>query len=445
MIFVIETVIMSAFHLVFLIDNIWLEVFTDAAMLVLFLIPSLYYFMLLPIEREIVARQQTEKALQEANDQAELRVKLRTAELEVTNTKLETEITDHQQAELELQNTNEKLNASVIELELRSREDKLLSEMSELLQACTSIEEAYRVIDHIGPRLFPASAGALYMYSPSRNDLEPVLMWGNLPQEKFTRIFEPDKCWALRRGRLHVIDSLCKGLACHISSNVQAGLCVPMITQGETLGVLYLRGQEADTPLPFNQQLAVTACEQIALALGNLRLRETLRSQSILDPLTGLYNRRFMEETLAREIRRAERNQRSLNLIMLDIDHFKEFNDTFGHEAGDAVLRELGQMLKDNTRGSDVSCRFGGEEFVLILPETTAEDARQRAEELREKSRRLTVILRGQSLGIITISLGLAAYPNHATTGEALLHAADKALYRAKAEGRDRVVIAEGS
>lgn len=283
------------------------------------------------------------------------------------------------------------------------------------------------------------------MYSPSRNDLEPVLMWGNPPQEKFTRIFEPDKCWALRRGRLHVIDSLCKGLACHISSNVQAGLCVPMITQGETLGVFYLRGQEEDIPLPFNQQLAVTTCEQIALALGNLRLRETLRSQSILDPLTGLYNRRFMEETLAREIRRAERNQRSLNLIMLDIDHFKEFNDTFGHEAGDAVLRELGQMLKDNTRGSDVSCRFGGEEFVLILPETTAEDARQRAEELREKSRRLTVILRGQSLGIITISLGLAAYPNHATTGEALLHAADKALYRAKAEGRDRVVIAEGS
>jgi diguanylate cyclase (GGDEF)-like protein len=152
-----------------------------------------------------------------------------------------------------------------------------------------------------------------------------------------------------------------------------------------------------------------------------------------------------MEETLAREIRRAERNQRPLNVIMLDIDHFKQFNDTFGHEAGDAVLRELGQMLKVNTRGGDVACRFGGEEFVLILPETTLGNAKQRAEDLREKSRQLTVLYHSQALGIVTISLGLATFPECATTAEALLRSADTALYRAKAEGRDRVVTAEGS
>ncbi len=445
MIFLVETMIMGSFHLIFLINNIWLEVFTDSTLLALFLLPSLYYFMLRPMEREISARQQSEKELQEANDQAELRVAQRTAELETTNVKLETEIADHRQAELALQKNNDKLNVLVTELEQRSREAKLLTEMSDLLQACTSIEEAYRVIDHIGLRLFPASAGALYMYSPSRDDLEAVLTWGNLPQEQTTRIFEPNKCWALRRGRLHAIEGLCEGLACRNSSSGQAGVCVPMIAQGESLGVLYMCGKEADTPHPFNEQLASIASEQIALALANLRLRESLRRQSILDPLTGIYNRRFMEETLAREVRRAERNQRELSVLMFDLDHFKQFNDTFGHEAGDALLRELGQLLKINIRGGDVACRFGGEEFVLILPETTVEDARRRAEELREKTRQLTVIHRGQTLGIITISLGLAAYPEHAMTGEALLGTADKALYQAKTEGRDRVVIGEGS
>ncbi|MEK6754464.1 MAG: diguanylate cyclase [Chloroflexota bacterium] len=443
-VFFVETMIMVLFHAL-LPGNVWLEVFADSTLLVLFLLPSLYYFMLRPMEREIAARQQSEKALHEANDQAELRVKERTAELETTNAKLETEIIDHQQAELALQKTNEKLHTSVAELEQRSREARLLTEMSDLLQVCTSIDEAYRAIEHVGPQLFPASAGALYMYSPSRDDLETVLIWGNLPQEQSARIFEPGKCWSLRRGRLHTIGGLCEGLACHNNSSEQVGVCVPMVAQGESLGVLYLRDKETGAPYPFNEQLAMTTSEQIALALANLRLRETLRSQSILDPLTGLYNRRFMEETLAREIRRAERNQRPLNIIMLDIDHFKQFNDTFGHEAGDAVLREVGQMLKVNIRGGDVACRFGGEEFVLILPETTVEDARQRAEELREKIRQMTVLHRDQALGIITISLGVAAYPDHGMTGEALLHTADKALYQAKSEGRDRVIIGEGS
>lgn len=281
------------------------------------------------------------------------------------------------------------------------------------------------------------------MYSPSRDDLEQVLSWGSLPQGQIARIFEPNKCWALRRGRLHTIEGLCEGLVCHNNLSEQVGVCIPIIAQGESLGVLYLRKKGADTSHPFNEQLATTASEQIALALANLRLRETLRSQSILDPLTGIYNRRFMEETLAREIRRAERNQHEVGLLMFDLDHFKKFNDTFGHEAGDALLRELGQLLKTNIRGSDVACRFGGEEFVLILPETTVEDAQQRAEELRKKIHQLTVIHRGQALGIITASLGVGAYPKHALTGEGLIQIADKALYQAKAEGRDRVAIAK--
>ena len=422
-----------------------MEVISDSITLILLLLPTLYYFMLRPMAREIAIRERMERELQEANDQSESRVKQRTAELEAANSKLESEIVERQQAEMALQQANDKLNTSVAELERRNQEAKLLTEMSDLLQACTSIEEAYRAISHIGPRLFPISAGALYTYSPSRDDLEAVLTWGTWPKEQTGRIFEPDKCWALRLGRPHKLDTLCTGLPCCNIPSTQGGICIPMIAQGESLGVLYLREKEVDMPHPFNEQLAITTSEQIALALANLRLRETLRSQSILDPLTGLYNRRFMEETLTREIHRAERNQRPLNIIMLDIDHFKQFNDTFGHEAGDVLLRELGQMLKANTRGGDAACRFGGEEFVLILPEAMLEDAQKKAEELREKSRQLTVIHRGQALGIITISLGVAAYPKHAMTGEALLRAADKALYQAKAEGRDRVVIGEGS
>jgi diguanylate cyclase (GGDEF)-like protein len=191
------------------------------------------------------------------------------------------------------------------------------------------------------------------------------------------------------------------------------------------------------------QRLAVTAAGHIALALANLRLRETLRMQSIRDPLTGLFNRRYMEESLARELRRAARNQRKLGAIMLDLDHFKRFNDTFGHEAGDALLRELGGFLRTRTRREDIACRYGGEEFVVILPEASIEATRQRAERLREEFKHLNVQHRGRSLGAVTLSLGVAVFPEHASTVEDIMRSADRALYRAKAEGRDRVVLGE--
>ena len=172
-------------------------------------------------------------------------------------------------------------------------------------------------------------------------------------------------------------------------------------------------------------------------------LRETLYSQSVRDPLTGLFNRRFMEETLSREIRRAERHRQPLGVIILDLDHFKRFNDTFGHDAGDSLLREVGGFLKANIRGSDVACRFGGEEFFLILPESNLEDIHGKAEELRQKVSMLTVEHLGRSLGTITASFGVAVFPIHALTTTTLLRTADQALYQAKRAGRDRVVVAK--
>jgi diguanylate cyclase (GGDEF)-like protein len=190
-------------------------------------------------------------------------------------------------------------------------------------------------------------------------------------------------------------------------------------------------------------RLAVTVAEQFALALANLRLRETLRGQSIRDPLTGLFNRRYMEETLDRELSRAARERRPLSVILLDIDRFKHFNDTFGHEAGDTVLASLGALLRGASRAGDVACRYGGEEFVLILPAASLADAQRRAEEIREAIRGLRVTHNGRPLEAVRCSMGVAAFPEHGEVGGALLRAADAALYRAKREGRDQVILAD--
>src|SRR5881396_1344490 len=218
-------------------------------------------------------------------------------------------------------------------------------------------------------------------------------------------------------------------------------ICVPMMAQGEALGILHLGYQEVGRLTESKQRFAVAVAEHVALALSNLKLHETLRSQSIRDPLTGLFNRRFMEESLIREVLRAARNQGPLGVIMIDLDGFKSFNDTFGHDAGDTLLRELGFLLRNNIRAEDIACRYGGEEFTLVLPEATLEATLERAEQIREEIKRLKVLHRDQDLGQVTVSLGVAVFPNHGTTGEALLRAADTALYRAKIDGRDRVAV----
>jgi diguanylate cyclase (GGDEF)-like protein len=158
--------------------------------------------------------------------------------------------------------------------------------------------------------------------------------------------------------------------------------------------------------------------------------------------LTGLFNRRYMEESVDRELRRAQRRGMPLGVIMIDIDHFKRFNDTFGHAAGDTLLREMGGLLQQHTRGEDIACRYGGEEFTLVLLEASAEDTEQRAALLREEAGRLRVEYGHQPLGNITISVGVAVFPDHGGTVETLLKSADAALYRAKAGGRDRVMVA---
>ncbi len=352
------------------------------------------------------------------------------------------DITERKKTEEALQEANQKLEAWVMELEQRTREMTLLNDMGDILRACLTSEEAYNVIVRVAQQIFPVQVGALYIIAPSRNSVEAVAMWGD--PELAERSFSPQECWALRRGRMHWVENSRSGLICrHIHHSPKDGyLCIPMMAQSEAIGVLHLMQPDNIQMTETKQRMAVTMSEHIAMALSNLRLHETLRSQSIRDPLTGLFNRRFMEESLELEIRRASRNQRPLGMIMIDLDHFKYFNDNFGHEAGDLLLKELGALLRGNIRGEDIACRYGGEEFTLILPEGTGAVTRQRAEFYKEAIQRLDVHYRGRPLGRITASMGVAIFPDHGRTAKALIEAADKALYRSKSAGRDRVTLA---
>ena len=170
--------------------------------------------------------------------------------------------------------------------------------------------------------------------------------------------------------------------------------------------------------------------------------QEELRNQAIRDALTGLFNRRYMEESLAKEISRAARLEDTIGLVMFDLDHFKMLNDTFGHAAGDLVLRELGALVTANVRAEDVACRYGGEEFVVIMPWISRETAAMRAEELRRKvEKNLVLTFENRRLPPITISLGAVVMPGQGTTTDRIVGAADKALYQAKETGRNRVVL----
>ncbi|HEY4949507.1 MAG TPA: diguanylate cyclase [Candidatus Acidoferrales bacterium] len=344
------------------------------------------------------------------------------------------------------------LNQFVAELQLRTTQMALLNELGDLLQCCAGAEEAYVVVAQSVRKLLPAAtAGILYVFKSSRNAVEAAAIWGDSRASE--PIFAPEMCWALRRGQPHWSEYSTTGITCQHLKDPSGStyLCVPMVGQGETLGVLHLEFANDTSALAnigpesiqqSRQRLAATVAGQVALALASLRLRETLRDQSIRDSLTGLFNRRFMQESLDRELQRARRKKRPLAVVFIDLDHFKRFNDSFGHDAGDTVLRRIAEVFRQHFRGDDVICRYGGEEFAIILPEATAKDAAKRANLLRLQAKKLRFRHQDQTLDPVTLSIGVAAFPEHGSTPEDLLQAADRSLYQSKSEGRDRVTVA---
>jgi diguanylate cyclase (GGDEF)-like protein/PAS domain S-box-containing protein len=353
------------------------------------------------------------------------------------------DITERKRSEDALCEVNERLTFWTLELERRNRNLSLLSEMSALLQASRTMEEAHRVIARFAQQLFGDGSGAIYIVDPQRDIAEAIAGWGEKAAGE--SVFQTEDCWALRLGRTHIVEANDPTILCrHVAPPVPASyLCAPMVADGDALGVLHLQfasasGQTTDS----DRVLAVTVADQIALALANLRLHHRLREQSIRDPLTDLYNRRYMEDALERELMRAKRHKTLVAVVVMDIDHFKEINDTCGHEAGDALLAAFGEFLRARIRKEDMPCRYGGEEFVVILPGASLADASERAAQLREAAKSLTVDYQGRTLGPLTLSVGIAVFPDHGTTERSLFRAADASLYRAKQRGRDRVEVA---
>jgi len=337
------------------------------------------------------------------------------------------------------------------ELERILRQHVNLRKLSSYLKASLTPAEAYAAVECFGPQLFQGTTGKLYLIHPPGDYLEHVVTWGEASPNEGTFPFRD--CWALRRAQPHwVQDTHAEPLCGHVmpvSKSVLPYLCVPLIAQGKMLGLLHVqqlkmefRSSENPDSMESGLDLASTVAEEVALALANLNLRETLQEQSIRDPLTGLHNRRFLEDSLIRELARAKRKTQPLSIILLDIDHFKRVNDTFGHGAGDMVLRRLGLVLQAYVRESDIACRVGGEEFSLLLPEGPLQIATQRAEDIRKAVNELTLKHEDQDLGAVTVSLGVATFPDHGTTADALIRAADQVLYDAKHRGRNRVVSA---
>ena len=340
-----------------------------------------------------------------------------------------------------------KLESGMDALGQRNAEISLLGQMSHLLQTEMSLDEGLEITARYCQLLLPHTAGAVYLYRNSADLLEPGATWGILqsPLAPLT----PQACWALRRGQVHEAGTNGLIIPCKHSTYIPLGaepqsqLCVPLMAYGETLGMLHVT-QQALAFTEAQRGIAKAIGEQAALALSNVKLRAALHDRSIRDPLTGLYNRRFMEETLERELARAKRSHAPLSLIMVDLDHFKKVNDHYGHAAGDAVLRATAQLISQTLRVSDIACRYGGEELVLILPDCSSGNAVKRAEQICNAIRAQAITENGQTL-FVTGSFGVASTEHAGWEACDVIRLADKALYQAKADGRDRVVEADSS
>ena len=343
----------------------------------------------------------------------------------------------------EIQSETARLNAELAEkvktLEQWHEERIKLAKMNEFLQACVSIEEAKIALTDLLQPLFPNIHGAVYLMNNSKNILKAIAAWG-IPNSEGS--FEPHECWALRRGNIHIARPSTPGLFCdHVNSlsHTSSTLCLPMNAKGTTLGMLYLRFIPEEGISELMRELAATVAQNVAMSFANLKLQEKLRYQSLRDPLTGLYNRRYLQEALVKEIDRARRKQHFIGIIAIDIDHFKRFNDVYGHSAGDLVLQEVGIYLLSKIRQYDLACRYGGEELIIIMPDASIEDTVTRAEEIRAGIKQLKLEHESQKLESIAVSIGVSCFPDDGIDADSLIRSADRALYRAKEQGRDCV------
>lgn len=330
-----------------------------------------------------------------------------------------------------------------------------VNDVSNFLQSCNSVDEIKSLAGPFLQALFPGRSGTLSMFAASRNQLVRLVAWGD---DQPIGAFSPDDCWSLRRGDSHHCDG--QGIVpqcAHLAEDAALGssLCLPLVAHGETLGLLTIR-ERVSSPDDVahatevnqsmqkgsNRRIGELVVRQLGLTLANLRLRETLNEQSIRDPLTGAFNRRYMDIIAKKEIGQALRFKRPFAVVMVDIDHFKRFNDLHGHSAGDVALVGLCDFLQKNIRDGDWMFRLGGEEFVLLLRELYQDEAEAKARELCNGLANLTLQNGKETLPRLTVSMGLAMFPIHGNSLEMLIERADKALYASKQMGRNRLSLA---
>ncbi len=347
------------------------------------------------------------------------------------------DISDRRHSEHLLQAANTRLEQAILDARRRTSEVVQINQMHDLLQVCQNRRETAEVIGICLAALFPEHRGYLAVRQPGAHRVEVLGHWGGAPPLRLT--FGLDACWALRLGQLHIVKPDHDAPRCQHTAESSAicHCCLPLAVQGELYGVLSVAGTH-EPPI----ELLLSVGDAIKLALANIDLREALREQATHDPLTGLFNRRYLEASLPRELHRVQREGDPLCVVMIDIDHFKRFNDRYGHEAGDILLREVAWVFRDGIRRSDIACRYGGEEFLLVLPGSSLAETRTRVEAMAMLIRTLRIDYLGRRLDPVTISVGLAARQHHESMAE-LIRAADEALYLAKAGGRDQLVVAE--
>jgi diguanylate cyclase (GGDEF)-like protein len=337
--------------------------------------------------------------------------------------------------------SDERLSNSLAALEKRAGDSEVIARAREELQLCVSTQMAYDCMARHFAHFLPETSGAMLIINNSRSMVELVSTWNG--PAILSEVSGLDDCCGLRSGKARW--RMPGQSEVHCSHFTQGQplryLCAPMSAHGETLGFTFIHfPDDASAQHALHESgMIQEMLELAALSIGSLNLRAKLEHQSIRDSLTGLFNRHFMEIALERELSRASRRNSTLAVLMLDVDHFKQFNDTYSHEAGDTVLREVAACFADSVRSEDVVCRYGGEEFVIILPDIEEVHAYERAEHIRANIERLRLEFRGQALKPITVSIGTAAYPRSAEDATTLLRLADRALYEAKHSGRNRV------
>lgn len=353
------------------------------------------------------------------------------------------------QFEERLSEANTRLRTTVQRLEEQAFEARLLIDARDEVALCQDVKQAEECTLRYFAQLIPGTAGSLCLIHPSRQMMENAGSWGVVQGTALFEGFAPESCCALRSGRPRWRRPEQSEVHCtHFAGQPpERYLCLPVVAHGETLGVVTIEAlsSEAASLVEAREDAVVSLAEMAAMTIAGLNLRERLERQSIRDGMTGLFNRSFMEVALERELHRAARQQKDLAVLMVDIDHFKQFNDTFGHEAGDVVLREVAECLRLGVRSEDIACRYGGEEFVIILPEVSLAAATERAELLRARVEDLAPRYHGQGLRKVTVSIGLASARQNSAVPEELLRFADRAMYAAKHRGRNRVVQADNS